>query len=172
MARYFWIHSENIVSQKRLIFVINVIGDHYQSEFSSMNSNYRNGVLKIHKELSRDRIYVTFTQIKTFLNPNRIRSIDEIKDLFDLKISPNVVKIPFTAFIIFEKITDIILNNPALKEKCTNLFNKKEVNCYCRDNLVSEFYEAIDSKSDQLLGKQVNIYKKFYGICLKTCKSK
>ena len=183
MPKYFWLHSKEVVSQKKLVSVIRIIGNHYQSEFSSLNKisgngilkidrdySYRNGVLKIYKELRRDKTYVTITQIKTFLNPNKKGVIDRVRNIFNE--ASNTIKIPFSAFDIFEKIIDIILNNPVIFEKCRIEFHKENTSdrCLCRNNLIDELFRVMDFRSNNLFVDQKKIYNRFRGISDKTCK--
>jgi len=169
MFRYFSIHTKENISQERLVFLIKIIGEHYSHEFSSSNSNKKNGILKVHKELSRDRFYVTKTQIKTFLYPNKNSTI---KHLFGTNNQINTLKIPYSAFKIFEKIIDIVLNNKTLSDKCNKMFmkDKDTGKCLCRDTIIGDFFEVLDFRSRYLIGKQKNLYKMFRQICDKTCK--
>ncbi len=170
MLKYFWLHSKKVVSQEKLISVIKIIGSHYQSEFSSSKNSYKNGVLKIRNELKRDNTYVSITQIKTFLKPNRKGVVDRVRNIFNQ--ASNTIKIPFSAFKIFEKIINIILSNPVIFEKCRIEFLKEKVSdrCLCRDNLINELFEVLDYRSNNLFRNQRDIYKKFCGVSDKTCK--
>lgn len=168
MIKHFLIHSPNRISQKNLQKIVEIIGKHKRSVIEWKETDSKCGILKIKRELKKDNIPVSNTQIHSFVFPN-----NNFYNNYILGISKNqqiyCSKIPFKAAEIFNKITQIIFADSILIEECRNLFPEMVLNktCRCRKSFVKDLFNLLNKKG--LNGKPREVYNKLSGKAKENC---
>lgn len=170
--KHFKISSTKPVKQNELLYLVKIIGKYEKSEIYPNLSDIKNGLRVIQRELKNNKRSVSKSQIKKFLHPTQISIINRMKTFNGTPPKYNI-SVPFQSSIIFEQIISIINNNPKLLRKCKKkyFFENSSSHCLCRNALIPDFYEAINTVESSLVKQRRKTFNELQRISLKTCKN-
>lgn len=174
MLNYYRPVLDEKISHEKLIKLIKLIGLRYSHGYSLKKfSLFKIGLNKVKGEYkARYGKKVSYTAIKCFLNPNRKKLVTLLSE------KPTIyAKIPYSSFLIFNTILDIIQSDAYLLKKC-RLINSYTSLCFCKSGLIKDLSKVImdysgrikkDSKKTNSKGLS-DLINDFHKLSNKTCK--
>lgn len=153
--KYFKVFYEYNIANRNIVQLVEEIGK--QSK-NLHGSDWKKGVMRIQRFLHDNKGFnVSKREIKTFIMANRNNR--------------GIIKIPYTAYPIFEAITTLIHKNEDSLSYCKKCIVRNLECKSCRESLIQDYFELLDTVSRHLTEKAHNVYAQFKN-CTYTCSPK